>query len=106
MRSSYPVGTFIILRMKMVGGQVLITKMEVDGEDWSAVNNWIDAVVSWVLSSAASQLAGPPRRDYLDVSSIEKSDDDGFSRNRPFIATLKVCINCAFSLLYILLLIR
>ncbi|XP_025114995.1 NADPH oxidoreductase A-like [Pomacea canaliculata] len=91
--SSYPhfcrTGRMLDSRMKMVGGQVLITKMEVDGEDWSAVNNWIDAVVSWVLSSAASQLAGPPRRDYLDVSSIEKSDDDGFSRNRPFIATLK-----------------
>lgn len=70
----------------MLGCQCVIDRQEVDMEDWLVINLWIHKVMSYLPTAQLKTSL-----DYLHHSDIT---EDTFSRNKPFMATLKV--NCLF----------
>ena len=64
-----------------MGGSILCPRQDVDQEDWHSINRWMDTVIEKLDSIPIES-----RMDYLVVDNT----DDGFNRNRPFMATLKV----------------
>ena len=63
----------------------LYPRVDVDQEDWEQIDQWIDYVVKGVLS-----INLPIQMDYLDLSQL--TEESGFSRTKPFFATITVCI--------------
>ena len=57
--------------------------MDVDLEDWPVINKWMDGVLKKIteLNLATSV-------DYLDLS--DQSEDNGYSRTRPFASIMIV----------------
>jgi hypothetical protein len=58
---------------------------EVDMEDWSVINEWLEKVV-YYIQTANIEI----RQDYLDLSDLEEGTEH--DRHHPFMAKLKVII--------------
>ncbi|XP_072164141.1 NADPH oxidoreductase A-like [Diadema setosum] len=89
--SNYPhfcrAGRTVCDRFLKRGARPLVSKMEVDAEDWTVINSWMNAVSSAITSDDFSL---EERLDYLSPLITHCTTEDGFSRLKPFMATLKV----------------
>ncbi len=61
------------------------TRVDVDQEDWPSINSWMD-----VILDKLDGLELVTALDYLDLS--EESAETGYSRTRPFTATMTVSV--------------
>eukprot|EP00058_Branchiostoma_floridae_P026624 XP_002612115.1 hypothetical protein BRAFLDRAFT_96092 [Branchiostoma floridae] len=61
----------------------LVPRSDVDQEDWSVIDSWIDAVLD-VLPAVAIET----KLDYLSLDAV--SSDQAYHRTRPFMATMTV----------------
>jgi hypothetical protein len=69
-----------------MGAQCIVDHQDVDMEDWTVINKWLDRVIEY-LKDADLTVA----MDYIQHGDIT---EDLYSRNRPFMATLKVFVDC------------
>ncbi|KAH3889663.1 NADPH oxidoreductase A-like [Dreissena polymorpha] len=85
--SNYPqfckVGRFIHERFIEMGGECVVPQTDVDMEDWTVINKWLDSVVHCLTTMYI-----PSQLDYIQHGSI--TVEDHYSRKTPFLATLKV----------------
>ena len=59
-------------------------RVDIDQEDWPAIHHWVGGVVSG--------LEGVGLQSHLDYLSVSNgTEQTGFSRTQPFMATLSVC---------------
>ena len=72
-------------RFSQLGSKCIQTSVDVDQEDWSAIEGWITAVTNSLLSLPLKTAV-----DYLDLSAQEGDGEGGFSRTRPFMSTMMV----------------
>ncbi len=75
--------TYTVYRLSSLGSQCLHTTVEVDLEDWSVINGWMDGALQ-----AITALELHSDTDYLDLSVLE--EETGHSRTRPFLAEMTV----------------
>lgn len=71
-------------RMSELLASCITDRSDVDMEDWSVINRWMDKVVQYLSEQSSIET----RMDYLDLSSLD--DDSIPSRHNPFMAVLKV----------------
>lgn len=92
--SSYPhfcrAGTLLEQRLRDQGVNFVLPTTKVDGENWTVIESWVAEVMSWINSSAALEVAGQSRHDYLNLSVIDENDAGTFNRSNPFLATVTV----------------
>lgn len=71
------------------GAECVVDRHDVDMEDWSVINQWLSRVCDYVSQAEL--------RTTLDYIQHDDMTEDLFSRHRPFLATLKVClVSCVF----------
>ena len=73
------------LRLTELGGSCIQSCVDVDQEDWSAIDGWIATVSSSLLGLSLKTAV-----DYLDLTAQEGEGEGGFSRTRPFLSTMTV----------------
>lgn len=78
-------GKTLDTRLSELGCECLSPRVEVDLEDWSVIDKWVESVLD-----AVRDLSLPSLTDYLDVSTGE--EETGVSRTRPFLARMTVCL--------------
>ena len=69
--------------MSELCAKCLYNRVDVDLEDWSLINKWMDAVLDSLV-----KLDLETRMDYLDLSN--QVEESGYSRTRPFKARMTV----------------
>ena len=74
----------MLVRFTELGGRCLTPRVDVDQENWAAINQWIDHVLDGLEKSSLDL-----RQDYLQMDLMLQAQK-GYNRNRPFHATLKV----------------
>ncbi|XP_060594774.1 NADPH oxidoreductase A-like [Ruditapes philippinarum] len=83
--SNYPqfckTGRTVHERMLHLGADSVIDRQDVDMEDWSVINKWIDSVTVYIPSASLNISL-----DYIQHKHIS---EELFSRNTPFMAILK-----------------
>jgi sulfite reductase (NADPH) flavoprotein alpha-component len=83
--SNYPhfckTGRTLDARLHELHAQELYTRVDVDEEDWEAINKWMDGVVAVVMNMDLQTTT-----DYLDLTELK--EEEGFSRTRPFWAKI------------------
>ena len=70
-------------RLEALGAHCIAARVDVDQEDWQAIGSWMGGVVSGLQGVGLQS-----RSDYLILP--DSSTEEGFSRTRPFMATLTV----------------
>ncbi|XP_035692088.1 NADPH oxidoreductase A-like [Branchiostoma floridae] len=85
--SNYPhfcrTGRSLDKRLTDLRATQLVPRSDVDQEDWSVIDSWIDAVLD-VLPAVAIET----KLDYLSLDAV--SSDQAYHRTRPFMATMTV----------------
>ena len=76
--------TDFCFRFSQLGSTCIQSSVDVDQEDWSAIDGWISAVINSLLSLSLKTAV-----DYLDLSA-QGEGEGGFSRTRPFMSTMTV----------------
>ena len=72
-------------RFEAFGAQKIVPRHNVDMEDWSIIDQWMDCVLEYLYQHVIDL---PVTMDYI----VPVVKDGGYDRNTPFMATLKV--NC------------
>ena len=73
----------MIIRLLDKGGKSIVSRVDIDQEDWMAINKWMLEVSNALLSIPLTI-----HMDYLDLT--KHTDTAGYSRTNPWMATLKV----------------
>ncbi|XP_019647307.1 PREDICTED: NADPH oxidoreductase A-like [Branchiostoma belcheri] len=85
--SNYPhfcrTGRSLDKRLTDLRATQLVPRSDVDQEDWSVIDSWVDAVLD-VLPAVAIET----KLDYLSLDAV--SCDQAYNRTRPFMATMMV----------------
>lgn len=85
--SNYPhfckTGRDVKARLLQLCGKSVIESRDVDMEDWTIIDSWMDDIISYIQSCDLRV-----DMDYLHI--VADGADDGYDRHRPFMATLKV----------------
>lgn len=71
--------------MKRLGANQMVECYDIDQEDWKKINAWMEEVLEKLQSALIEE-----RLDYLDLKSLDESENGIPCRNRPFMAKLKV----------------
>lgn len=71
-------------RTGSLGAKCVVDRQDVDMEDWSIINKWMDKVINYILSAKLTTSL-----DYIQHGDIT---EELYSRTRPFIATLIVSL--------------
>ena len=71
-------------RLSELGARRFHERVDVDQEDWTAIEGWMRAVVK-----AVSSMALDTAMDYLDLSGLG-GEGSGHSRTKPFMARVMV----------------
>ncbi|XP_078681719.1 NADPH oxidoreductase A-like [Branchiostoma floridae x Branchiostoma belcheri] len=85
--SNYPhfcrTGRSLDKRLTDLRATQLVPRSDVDQEDWSVIDSWVDTVLD-VLPAVAIET----RLDYLSLDAVPR--DQAYNRTRPFMATMMV----------------
>lgn len=72
-------------RLGELGAICIHTRVDVDLEDWTVINTWMEGVLDKITELELTTCI-----DYLDLSKQQYYDDDAYSRTRPFTSTITV----------------
>ncbi|XP_030846857.1 NADPH oxidoreductase A-like [Strongylocentrotus purpuratus] len=70
-----------------LGACPLVPRADVDMEDWTVINNWMDDVQDYIVNNNINL---DDRMDYLSPLLMLNIEEQGFHRLKPFMATLLV----------------
>lgn len=71
-------------RLEALGGQRVVARQDVDREDWTAINTWLDAVLAAVKSAGLQAVGEAGAEAAAAEAATAVEAPAGFSKSRPY----------------------